>query len=406
MAERKLILGTIACAYADIAIFSSFYAIISSAENGSFSCPFTPFWLLCSGLCIAFLFLLSRRSLDSSAAIKTEALFLCIQAALTFIFCGHIGSFVGTSAVIFLWGISYYRIYQSFFDGVKPERLTDLFDACAAALIFAAFTAVIKEDSFRAIIHLPAAMALLLFALSFSRSSHGALPAVSVLLPAAGAFAVVKFGSGAIRKAADLLMGALRLILSVIAGIIRAIFLFLASLLPEEEYSPVSSEASEALPSLELAEDDVFSNDALLRIIIILCAAAAGIFIIYRILHSVKFKRISASSGPRKTVGRKSAGRHISEIVGSFFKRLRYVYCALAFRNSCRGMLAWINAFGMKGNGRRRENESCRDFLLRVSEKYPDCKKELAELAVALDEEFFSLDSSSYGKTQAENLRS
>lgn len=416
MRNRNLLLSCPAIVFADIACFSSAFSLFVSADGKEFAAPFMPEWIICAGICFSVQLYLFNRAYDSSAIVRSCILFFFIQCVLTYIRLGFIAGFLGVFLTLCTWCLSYYRIYSAFVNGIKPEQLLDLFDGCAVMLFIIAIVVSVQGYSPLNLLPLILALVLLLSALISVRASSvpgravaGFRGSLFIIIAVAAAivtaFVAVKFGGTGIKSAVTFLVRMVRNVLAFLLSLIRRIIEFLASLLPEKEYEELLYELpADTLPAGELQDYEFSSDIPIIAIIAFLAAVLVGA-IVYRLLHSIKLNRVRFSgitAGKRKKISGK--GR-IKALISALKSKLDYFFCRVFQRNSARGMFAELNAvFAHKGQGRK-GNESCRDFIARVSLSLPNCEAELTLLADALDTELFGGITSAYSVAQAAALR-
>jgi len=378
------------------AAFAVLYTVFATVKMERVVYPGTYIWLPAVGLCSIALEFFLRKERPVRHVIILCAVFFAAQTVAVFLVYRFFAPFTGILIAMLMWLYGYYKCYELSTVKVSSESLVAVFDLGIVALIFALFFCSVGKISFNLTLPLLFSLFLSLLALVHRRSSgkgrrqNGATVLAASL---AGGFALVSLvfvlaASSMTKAAIDWLWQGILQLLHRFAHAVNALLLFILSLFPQPEQELIAPEM-ESIPGIggEMQQQIVLiPPEIIIYGMLGLVFAILAAWLIYSFIKGGKRVSLGSMGGSRGIRRqRKSLFAAIKLWLSSRYARLRFFILSLKNYNSAPGLLLWLE----HRRGKRLENESCREYLCRLSKQSPEDGEALMVLADALDRCYF-----------------
>ena len=385
----------------NVAAMAFIYSVALFKDNGTMLMPGLFIWIACIVLCSLTHTLLSGRERTVRFIMLVTAAFFAVQAVLCFVFADGYETFERVLFTIIFWIFSYYRCFLLVKKGMKQEPVTDNFDLSVIILLLAAACATMSKME-QSVLCFPAIAAVLSFAAlicaradSGGRSGAGgesvrgsSIIVGAVILIAGAAAGAVALFSDAIRKGIRAFFSAL---ITAVKWLFETVSAFLLRVFP-----PRVHESGEFLPGIEGAAsgegegmtDMYFTSEWLFRGIFIGLVVLLIVVAVVRFVMGGRQKTAAAvvSAGTKRTKTRK---RTLKAALARLSQRTRYLADFVVYRNTARGLFAWLLRRGLTLRVARKRGETPRAFIKRLSENCPAGRERLLAVSDLLDREFF-----------------
>jgi len=383
---------------ANACAMSALFTVFSLVEGMDKSDPCLALWLCCLSACYLGLGLFLRRVRSVRAAIYFCAFFFFAQLVLAFVLRGVFSSLVGILAAVCMWLYTYFNCFELRIKKVAVERYTKSFDLCSLVLMFVLFFCSVKKLPFALVLPLALSSLLCLLAQVLvrggeSRKLRGLVISGALLLcMAAVAAAFVALASGGIEKLLSAFLSFVSAVLAFIYRCINGLFLFLMRFMPEKDYSAFAPPEIAGIDTSGAEQQALGFVDPEKFYIAVLCIglAVAAALILHRIVRGKNELSALGDAGDTGLHRRKSGFvSAVKKSAARLVKAFRFKLDCLLLRNTAPGLLMQIEAQSKSTLHGRAEGESCREFLGRACEAYPQASAELMQLADILDSLYF-----------------
>ena len=388
----------IAC---NVAAMGFLYTVVMFRDNGMQLMPGFFVWLAFVLACVLVHALMQGKERTVRAYIYVAAAFFAAQCASCFIF---IKGFSTVGIVLFsllFWMFSYYRSCSLATKGTKQTHVTDNFDLSVVVLLLSTACAVISDmESW--VMYCPAGAAVLSFAALIcaradagrgdargGRSVRGSSVIVGSVIVIAGAAAgaAILF-EDAIRAAVKAVVNAVVTSLKWIVDQIASLLILLAGNGDSASGGTIDGMDGIPVPEGGATDEMFFENEWALRAVIIgLLAVIVAVIVIRFITGRNRIRTATVGSTEGKTVRRRR--KTLRDALSALARRIRYLADCTVYRNTARGLFAWLLRRGKSLHMARGSAETPRAYIMRIAERYPSNSEALAAFAPQLDAELF-----------------
>lgn len=377
------------------------YSVAVFRDSGMQQMPGFFIWIAFVLVCVLVHTLMQGKERTVRAYISVAAAFFAVQCAVCFIFVrGY--STVGTVLFSLLfWMFSYYRCFTLATKGTKQSHVTDNFDLAVVILLLSAACAVMSEmDTW--VMYCPAGAAVLSFAaLIWARADAGrgsaetgrsvrgsSLIVGSVIVIAGAAAGAAVLFEDAIRTAVKATVNAFVTAVRWIAHQIAELLMLLSGGMDSEPGGAI--DGMDGVPAGEGggAEEMFFENEWAFRAVLIaVIALIAAVIVIRFITGRRRLGTMIVGRAEGRTVRRRR--RTLRDALSALMRRIRYLADCTVYRNTVRGLFAWILRRGRALRMARGGSETPRAYMERLAQRYPANAEALETFAPRLDEELF-----------------
>ncbi|MBO4830853.1 MAG: DUF4129 domain-containing protein [Oscillospiraceae bacterium] len=378
------------------------YSVAVFRDNGMQRMPGFFIWTAFVLICVLVHTFMQAKERTIRAYISVAAVFFTVQCAVCFIFVkGY--STVGTVLFSLLfWMFSYYRCFTLATKGTKQSHVTDNFDLSVVILLLSAACAVMSEMETR-VMYCPAGAAVLSFAaLIWARADAGrgsadtgrsvrgsSLIVGSVIVIAGAAAGAAVLFEDAIRTAVKAAVTAVVTAVRWVAHQIAELLMLLSGGMDSEPGGAI--DGIDGIPAGEGsgAEEMFFENEWAFRAVLIaVIALIAAVIVIRFITGRHRLGTITVGRAEGRTVRRRR--RPLRDALSALMQRIRYIADCTVYRNTARGLFAWLLRRGRAMRVARGRSETPRQYLFRLAERFPESADALDRFAPQLDAELFS----------------
>lgn len=397
--------------YSHIAMLASLYMIFFYIKSKEITLLGILPWCVCIMLCqvVLTLFLKKERKLQSVAYIALA--FFAIQLFIFFKWLSPNLSILSVIIAIAMWLYSYFCCYSSIINEISFEKLIISFELSILLLIFSLFYVSFNDISLIYIIPLALSSVLSLTSLVIIRTAprqrssgdgsgiRGMLVILCVvLIIAVLAFLVMALLSEPVAEFAAFLVSGVLLGLKYVLYWIRCFFAWLSSLFPSDEELP--SIIEDPASSSTSSEMEAFDFDAsfIFTIILIAFLVAALAVVLIVVFRGGKLHVKSSVRSDNVVRTRKKLKHILSDILMRIKRKLSFLINSIVHRNTAPGLFVWMQKRYKPVIGQRKKGETCRSYIMRLSEHFPTLQPQLINFANALDSAYFdtSADTSPY----------
>lgn len=385
----------------NISAMAFVFCVALFKDEGMILMPGLFFWIAFVIACSLTQTLLSGKERTLRFIMLVTAAFFAVQAIVCFIFTEGYSTFERVLFILIFWMFSYYRCFLLIKSGMKQEQVTDNFDLSVIILLLAAACATMSSMEMSILLFPAIAAALSLSALICARADSGnrsgargkgirgsSIIVGTVIVIAGAAAGAVALFSDAIRTGIKAFFKAL---FTALKWLGKAVIAFLLKVFPPripDEGGMIPAVEGTMSGEGESTTELFFTSEWLFRGIIIgiiaLLVAVAVVRFIMGGRHKTSVAYVSASV-KKKRLRRHSFGAAFAR----FSQRTRFFIDSIIYRNTARGLFAWLLRRGITMRIARKKGETPRAFIERLSEKCPASRERLLEVSDILDREFF-----------------
>ena len=359
-------------------------------------------WWGCLILTYAVLALFLRHPHSMRGVLLIAGFGLFLQLGLTLLFAQRCPSFFSWLTLLAMWSLLVFYCCSRLLEGVKPESLVRSFESTTFMLFVAAIASSVSVLDAGTLPHLAAGVLFSLIALARMRSGHsrldeqaqnnhkGAFLLIALMVGLGGCVVLfcMLLTDSAVRLMTRITSWVYGLLLALLHALER-FFLWLASLIPEQERGdmPGMEEPQlSGLPTAELSTENAFLFHLLI--------GAVVVFVLILLILLWWKGGIHRLPRPSRSVRRATRKRHSPlELLLQLWHRLtRHVAFQLSYlqkRSTAPGLLVWLERRLQRKHIGRKKGETSRMFLNRIQELLPQCQQELNVLADCLDRHYF-----------------
>lgn len=344
------------------------------------------------------LFLRRERTLIQAAAFLAAAYIATVAVMLVFFV--DFPSLLSTIIAVLFWAVPQWRIYTTAETPPAPEKLTLRLDMIIIVLLIALIYIIGTGKPF--ILALPCVSSLFLCLASLivirttgSSSDDGGkirgAAAIIAFLLLTGLviavfllFAAASFGDAVAIGAAALMSG-----IKYIFALIMRILVWIASLIPEPDYS--GDIASNVMaPAMDAPGEMEFIDAGPTALIVILCtiAAAIAVFVVVAVAR-YRRKTLGGKRVLKTTAVKRRALRVRPSLTRRVYSAAKFIVYSILYRNTPQGVFVRLERWGRTRRCGRAPTETQRSYLTRLSAGVPEHKDALASLANALDARWY-----------------
>ena len=380
---------------ANSSAFAALYTVFATVELGRPSSPGTAVWLFMSAACCVFLEFYLKKERELRSVITVCVSFYALQAAAVFLIYGAFAPFTGMVIAMLMWVYSYYKCFEYSRSPVTTENIIAAFDGSVFALIFSVFYCSVSKISLAPVYPLVFCLLLALFALVHKRSGGKGRQgrstvyiAAAVLLFASLALAFVLWASDITEKLLKWLFFRFVDFAEWLAATVNAFIFWFVSLFPQRQYEgEIDMDPAASLSGMGEMDMEIISPDFLLWFLLGAVALIIIGGVVYAFIHSGKLRSLG-SAGSSKGLKRQRKGLFglFKDWLLARFSKLRFLVLSLIKRNTPAGLLLYTE----RRFGKRQAQETCREYLNRLSGENPHLAAAFGDLAEGLDAEYFA----------------